>query len=81
MTHIKGVEMKGRPLTDKDIRRHDLELARAYLALQTEFLQPLIKRTFDLMRERGLIPPEPVQETDDERRTRETLNSYIPEVK
>lgn len=48
-----------RPITAEDIRRGERELERRSRAFQTEFVKPLIKRTFEIMRERGLIPEEP----------------------
>jgi hypothetical protein len=48
-----------RPITAEDIRCRDRERIEAWIAIQAKFYAPLIKRTFEIMRERGLIPKEP----------------------
>lgn len=53
-----------RPITAEDCGfPKDWGRTRAVIALETEFVQPLIKRTFEIMRERGMIPEEPMGES------------------
>lgn len=49
-----------KPFTAEDCKLpKDRGRTAALVAWETEFVQPLIKRTFEIMRERGLIPEEP----------------------